>query len=402
MSNIFKEIDNALEKHDGKLPVVEIFYSIEGEGKRAGFPTVFIRLAGCNLRCKYCFGANTRVNTSNGYKKISELKIGDSVFSWDGEKVVEDKVINVFKRKVSRDEMRRLVVDLGGNRSKIYVTKNHPFYVKGEWRSVDSLSVGDEIYYFDYNAWRMKYRNPMQNKEIAERVATKRNGVKIKEISELTEKQMARLGTKNECYVYNIETQNHNYFVHGLLCHNCDTQYALDLDSPEIFWMDIDEIVSEVMKYKCENVTITGGEPLLYRIYIARMIKYMTHLKPDIEVNIETNGTITPLDVLMNMENVFITADQKCPCSGYDEVVPYLSDLREKDVLKFVVADEVDLAFVKKVLIEHQVKAQIFMHPVFGADLQKLAEFIKQNDYLNIRLGIQLHKVIWKPNERWV
>ena len=93
---------------------------------------------------------------------------------------------------------------------------------------------------------------------------------------------------------------------------------------------------------------------------------------------------------------------KQCPCSGYNEVVSCLSDLREQDVLKFVVADEVDLAFVKKVLIEHKVKAQIFMHPVFGADLQKLAEFIKQNNYLNIRLGIQLHKVIWKPNERGV
>lgn len=34
--------------------VVEIFDSIEGEGKRAGSPATFIRLAGCNLRCSYC------------------------------------------------------------------------------------------------------------------------------------------------------------------------------------------------------------------------------------------------------------------------------------------------------------------------------------------------------------
>lgn len=36
------------------MKVVEIFNSIEGEGKRAGLPCTFIRLYGCNLNCKYC------------------------------------------------------------------------------------------------------------------------------------------------------------------------------------------------------------------------------------------------------------------------------------------------------------------------------------------------------------
>ena len=36
------------------LKVNEIFYSIQGESSLAGRPCLFIRLAGCNLRCKYC------------------------------------------------------------------------------------------------------------------------------------------------------------------------------------------------------------------------------------------------------------------------------------------------------------------------------------------------------------
>jgi 7-carboxy-7-deazaguanine synthase len=36
------------------LQVKEIFYSIQGESSYAGYPCVFIRLAGCNLRCSYC------------------------------------------------------------------------------------------------------------------------------------------------------------------------------------------------------------------------------------------------------------------------------------------------------------------------------------------------------------
>lgn len=37
-----------------KIPMVEIFETVEGEGTRAGFPTTFIRLFGCNLRCTWC------------------------------------------------------------------------------------------------------------------------------------------------------------------------------------------------------------------------------------------------------------------------------------------------------------------------------------------------------------
>jgi len=36
------------------LIVNEIFYSIQGESTYAGFPCVFIRLTGCNMRCAYC------------------------------------------------------------------------------------------------------------------------------------------------------------------------------------------------------------------------------------------------------------------------------------------------------------------------------------------------------------
>ncbi len=40
--------------NSAKLPIVEIFESIEGEGTKAGYPTIFIRLFGCNLRCSWC------------------------------------------------------------------------------------------------------------------------------------------------------------------------------------------------------------------------------------------------------------------------------------------------------------------------------------------------------------
>jgi len=42
------------EARENTLKITEIFYSLQGEARDAGKPTVFIRLTGCPLRCVYC------------------------------------------------------------------------------------------------------------------------------------------------------------------------------------------------------------------------------------------------------------------------------------------------------------------------------------------------------------
>jgi 7-carboxy-7-deazaguanine synthase len=42
------------ESREGMLKITEIFLSLQGEARDAGWPTVFVRLTGCPLRCTYC------------------------------------------------------------------------------------------------------------------------------------------------------------------------------------------------------------------------------------------------------------------------------------------------------------------------------------------------------------
>jgi 7-carboxy-7-deazaguanine synthase len=46
--------DVALAKESQQLRVTEIFRSLQGESESVGWPTVFVRLTGCPLRCVYC------------------------------------------------------------------------------------------------------------------------------------------------------------------------------------------------------------------------------------------------------------------------------------------------------------------------------------------------------------
>ena len=57
------------------LTVNEIFYSIQGESVYAGMPCVFVRLTGCNLRCRYC---DTRYAFDEG-NAMSVIQIVDQV-----------------------------------------------------------------------------------------------------------------------------------------------------------------------------------------------------------------------------------------------------------------------------------------------------------------------------------
>jgi len=55
------------------LRVSEIFHSIQGESSHAGRPCVFVRLAGCNLRCRWC---DSEYTFTGGEKMALEDVVG--------------------------------------------------------------------------------------------------------------------------------------------------------------------------------------------------------------------------------------------------------------------------------------------------------------------------------------
>ncbi len=55
-----------------QLRITEIFHSLQGEGLSTGQPTVFVRLTGCPLRCRYC-------DTAYAFKGGEWMAVGDIV-----------------------------------------------------------------------------------------------------------------------------------------------------------------------------------------------------------------------------------------------------------------------------------------------------------------------------------
>ncbi|MBR4897397.1 MAG: radical SAM protein [Prevotella sp.] len=64
------------------IKVNEIFYSLQGEGRNTGRAAVFVRFAGCNLRCPFC---DTEFDS---YREMSAEEIVDAISVWPSRFVV--------------------------------------------------------------------------------------------------------------------------------------------------------------------------------------------------------------------------------------------------------------------------------------------------------------------------
>ena len=186
----------------------------------------------------------------------------------------------------------------------------------------------------------------------------------------------------------------------NLRCSWCDTRYAFE----EGREMSVSEILAAVPD-GAHCITLTGGEPLLQD---NASLTELTDALMDkgAEVNFETNGSVDFTGFMK--EGTIITADYKLPSSGMSTRMDMgcLSKLRGCDVLKFVAADDADLEETERVLGELRPVCHVFISPVFGRmDPKRLVEWLKGyafKDKMDIRIQIQLHKVVWPPDARGV
>lgn len=196
----------------------------------------------------------------------------------------------------------------------------------------------------------------------------------------------------------------------NLRCAYCDTLYAHDGGTV----MPIKEILSRVGDFSCPLVEITGGEPLLQDETPALADAL---LADGYLVLLETNGS---LDIDRVSRKCVRVVDIKCPGSGHADQndLANLNRLSTIDQVKFVLTDRADYEFARDLILEKRqqgttavflpatgslpIKGQrpILFSPVHGRlEAAELAEWILA-DHLNVRIHLQMHKILWPDAHR--
>lgn len=185
----------------------------------------------------------------------------------------------------------------------------------------------------------------------------------------------------------------------NLNCSYCDTRYGCEGEGYSI--MSIPQIVSAVERGGIHSVTITGGEPLVHP-GINKLVDIL--LEKGYWVNIETNGS-QYIGKFPASSLLFFTMDYKCPSSGMENHMDCHNFrlLFKNDVLKFVVGSQEDLNKALQVIEKYNPQAQIYFSPVFGEiEPKEIVDYLLKHKMYDCKVQIQLHKIIWNPNERGV
>jgi 7-carboxy-7-deazaguanine synthase len=182
----------------------------------------------------------------------------------------------------------------------------------------------------------------------------------------------------------------------NLRCQWCDSTYAFDGGTE----MAVADILGRVDELGCQRVEVTGGEPLLQPAAPALLAELCDGGH---ETLLETNGS---LDITTVDPRVVRIVDFKCPSSGFASANRYenAAHLTGRDEVKFVIADRRDFDFARDrtTALGLMERCEVIFSPVAGRlSPARLAKWILETN-MDVRLGLQLHKIIWPGRERGV
>jgi 7-carboxy-7-deazaguanine synthase len=181
-------------------------------------------------------------------------------------------------------------------------------------------------------------------------------------------------------------------------CVWCDSEYTFTGGDH----MSLDDVMQQVHALGCKLVEVTGGEPLAQK---QAFVLIGGLCDEGFEVLVETGNYVSTADLDPRAK---VILDIKCPASGEEARNEWsnIERLRaDRDEVKFVVADEGDWLYAKRVIQEQDLERRtlaILISPVWDQiDLQQLANWVAGSG-LNVRMQLQLHKYIWGPDVKGV
>lgn len=224
----------------------------------------------------------------------------------------------------------------------------------------------------------------------------------------------------------------------NLACSWCDTAWA-NVGKCEHEDMTPRSLVEWVSDTGVSCVTLTGGEPALQpglpALVSALLASDSWGFGNGRAVEIETNGAVD-LFALHELRSefrkkratdhcaaidgidrgamsfvpcgdVFFTVDCKMPSSGMTtQMLPGNYELLGcGDAVKFVVASVEDLECAKSVIEQYDLcaRCEVFFSPVFSCiEPSEIVSFMEQHGLFEVRLQLQLHKIIWPDQDRGV
>jgi 7-carboxy-7-deazaguanine synthase len=181
-----------------------------------------------------------------------------------------------------------------------------------------------------------------------------------------------------------------------LRCTWCDTTHGYSGGEE----MEMATVMERIRALKCRRVEVTGGEPLA-QADCPDLVNAL--LAENYEVLVETAGSH---DISVLPQTARRIVDMKCPGSAMESRNDYanLDRLGPLDEVKFVIADETDFAWAVKLIrfkdLENRVP--LLFAPVWETmKPERLAELILESG-LDVRLQMQLHKIIWGSDRKGV